>query len=57
MKIIKFIFRNGFQEPVTETFLFNNDATEEEIEKEFNDWYENELDRAGISGDWGDVSE
>ena len=33
------------------------DATEEEIEKEFNDWYENELDRAGISGDWGEVSE
>lgn len=57
MKFIKFIFRNGFREPVTETFPFNDDATEGEIEKEFNDWYENELDRAGISGDWGEVSE
>ena len=57
MKYIKFTFQNGFHEPIIETFPFDDDATEEEIEYEFNDWYGNELDRAGISGNWGEVSE
>ena len=57
MKNIKFTFRNGFQEPIIETFPFDDDATEEEIEYEFNDWYENELDRAGITSHWEEASE
>ena len=57
MKNIKFTFRNGFHEPIIETFPFDDDATEEEIEYEFNDWYENELDRAGITSHWEEVTE
>lgn len=50
MKKIKFEFSNAFENPVTEIFEFEDDATEAEIEKEFDEWFYNELDRAGIEG-------
>lgn len=50
MKKVKFEFSNAFENPVTEIFEFEDDATEAEIEKEFDEWFYNELDRAGIEG-------
>lgn len=55
MKKIKFGFRNSFNPKVVETFEFEDDATEEEIEKEFKEWYFNELDIAGIEGSYEEV--
>ncbi len=39
MKKVKFEFSDGYQIPVTEVFEFEDEATEEEIEKEFREWF------------------
>lgn len=48
MRKIKFEFDNAFSTPVTEIFEFEDDTKETEIIKYFEDWFFNELDRAGI---------
>lgn len=50
MKKVKFEFNNSFETPIIEVFEFEEDATEAEIEKVFEEWYFNELDRAGTEG-------
>lgn len=55
MKKVKFEFNNSFQIPVTEVFEFEDDTTIQEIEKEFEEWYFNELDRAGIEGHYEEI--
>lgn len=52
MKKVNFEFRNSFNPPIIETFEFEDNYTEEEIEKEFKEWYFNELDKAGIEGSY-----
>ena len=55
MKLIRFTFFNNVNKPIIEEYDFDDNATEKEIEHEFNDWYKNEIDRAGISGYWEEV--
>lgn len=50
MKKVKFEFDNAFNTQVTEIFEFEDDTKEFEIVKYFDDWFNNELDRAGIDG-------
>ena len=57
MKKVKFEFSNSYQIPVTEVFEFEDKVTEAEIEKEFDEWFFNELDRAGIEGYFEEVVE
>lgn len=57
MKKVKFEFSDSYQIPVTEVFEFEDDETEVEIEKEFNEWFFNEIDRAGIEGHFEEVEE
>ena len=57
MKKVKFEFSDGYQIPVTEVFEFEDEATEEEIEKEFREWFCNELDIAGIGGNFEEIEE
>ncbi len=55
MKKVKFEFSDSYQIPVTEVFEFEDEATEAEIEKEFDEWFFNELDRAGIGGHFEEI--
>ena len=55
MKKIKFEFNNGYGVPVTEVFEFEDGATEQEINKEFDEWFFNEIDRAGIEGHYEEI--
>ncbi len=55
MKKVRFEFDNGFDIPIVEVFEFENDATEQEINKEFEYWFFNELDTAGIGGHYEEV--
>ena len=57
MKKVKFEFSNSFETPITEVFEFEENATEAEIEKVFEEWYFNELDRAGIEGYYEEIEE
>ena len=57
MKKVKFKFSDSYQIPVTEVFEFEDKVTEAEIEKEFDEWFFNELDRAGIEGYFEEVVE
>lgn len=57
MKKVKFEFSNSFETPVKEVFEFEDDTTPAEIEKEFEEWFFNELDRAGIDGYFEEVEE
>ena len=57
MKKVKFEFSNSFEAPVTEVFEFEDEATESEIEKEFREWFFNELDIAGIGGNFEEIEE
>lgn len=57
MRKVKFEFSESFTIPVTEVFEFEDDITEHEIEKEFREWFFNELDRAGIEGYFEEVVE
>ena len=57
MKKVKFEFNNSFETPIIEVFEFEENATETEIEKVFEEWYFNELDRAGIEGYFEEVEE
>lgn len=55
MKKVKFEFDNAFSIPVIEIFEFEDDTKEFEIVKYFDDWFNNELDRAGINGHFEEV--
>lgn len=57
MKKVRFEFNNSFETPITEVFEFEEGATETEIEKVFEEWYFNELDRAGIEGCYEEIEE
>lgn len=57
MKKVKFEFSDSYQMPVTEVFEFEDDVAAAEIEKEFNEWFFNELDRAGIEGYFEEIEE
>ena len=57
MKKVKFEFNDSYQIPVTEVFEFEDETTEAEIEKEFREWFFNELDIAGIGGNFEEVVE
>ncbi|ADM73626.1 hypothetical protein LaPh949_gp068 [Lactococcus phage 949] len=57
MKKVKFEFNDSYQIPVTEVFEFEDETTEEEIEKEFREWFFNELDIAGIGGNFEEIEE
>ena len=47
---VDFYFTKYGQPEIKETFFFLDNATEQEIEQEFEQWWFNELDRAGIEG-------
>lgn len=53
-KKYKFEFSNsiGSMNNVTEIVELDANLSEEEIDKEFREWYFNELDCAGIDGSW-----
>ncbi|ABF22599.1 unknown [Lactococcus phage Q54] len=55
MKKVIFGFNNSFNIPVLEVFEFEDDATEQEINKEFEKWLFNELDISGIGGYYEEV--
>lgn len=47
---VDFYFTKYGQPEIKETFFFLDNATEQEIEREFEQWWYNELDRTGIEG-------
>ena len=57
MKKIKFEFFNNSQQPVTEIFEFDEAMPEVMIRRYFDEWFFNELDRAGIEGYYEEVEE
>lgn len=58
-KKYKFEFSNGrgSMNDVTEIFELDENLSEEEIDEVFREWYFNELDCAGIEGNWIEVSD
>lgn len=54
---IKFYFRQAFQPAVTEIFEFEKGTTTEEIDEVYNEWYYNEINRAGIERFYEEIEE